>query len=84
MSQQHFARILDPVRAELGNVHMSATFGVVAGHPAEQIVRYAEMHGSDPIGVGRRGHTLFERWLIGSVARRVIAYASRDVTVMRR
>jgi nucleotide-binding universal stress UspA family protein len=30
-------------------------------------VRYAEQHGIDHIVVGHRGHTLFERWLIGSV-----------------
>ena len=29
----------------------------------------------DHIVVGHRGHTLFERWPIGSVARHVIAYA---------
>jgi len=28
-------------------------------------------------------HTLFERWLIGSVARQVIVYASCGVTVVR-
>jgi nucleotide-binding universal stress UspA family protein len=36
------------------------------------------------IVVGHRGHPLFERWLIGSVARQVIAYLPRAVTVVRR
>ena len=56
---------------------------VVVGHPAEQIVIHAEKLGVDHIVVGHRGHTLFERWLIGSVARQVIAYAHCAVTVVR-
>ena len=35
------------------------------------------------VKVGHRGHGLFERWLIGSVARQVIAYAPCAVTVVR-
>jgi nucleotide-binding universal stress UspA family protein len=37
----------------------------------------------DHIVVGHRGHTLFERCLIGSVARQVIAYAHCAVIVVR-
>lgn len=47
------------------------------------MVRYAKQHAVDHIVVGYRGHTLFERWLIGSVARQVIAYAPCAVTVVR-
>jgi nucleotide-binding universal stress UspA family protein len=43
------------------------------GTRAEHIVRYAEANHIDHIVVGHRGHTLFERWLIGSVARQGIA-----------
>ena len=56
---------------------------IAVGHPAEQIVRFAEGHDIDHIVVGHRGHTLFERWLIGSVARQVVAYAHCAVTVVR-
>lgn len=58
-------------------------FEVAIGHPAEQIVLYAEKHAIDHIVVGHRGHSLFERWLLGSVARQVIAYAPCAVTVVR-
>lgn len=54
---------------------------------AELAQRYGvELHVlavADHIVVGHRGHTLFERWLIGSVARQVIAYAPGAVTVVR-
>ncbi len=52
-------------------------------HVADWFETNAEDHGIDHIVVGHRGHGLFERWLIGSVARQVIAYAPCAVTVVR-
>ncbi len=80
-ARRHYAEALKPLKAAVGAVHTH--FEVKVGHPAEQIVIYAEGHGIDHIVVGHRGHSLFERWLIGSVARRVIAYAPCAVTVVR-
>jgi nucleotide-binding universal stress UspA family protein len=70
------------VKALAAKAHVECIAEVLVGHPAEQIVRYAEAHRIDHI-VGHRGHTLFERWLLGSVARQVIAYANCAVTVVR-
>ncbi len=53
------------------------------GHPAEQIVRYAQEHAIDHIVIGHRGHSSFDRWLLGSVARQVIDHAPCAVTVIR-
>jgi nucleotide-binding universal stress UspA family protein len=83
-SLQHCEKVLSARRAELADGPVKAQFHAVVGHPAEQMVRYAESHGIDHIVVGHRGHTLFERWLIGSVARQVIAYAHCAVTVVRK
>jgi nucleotide-binding universal stress UspA family protein len=83
-SRKHYDKVLNSQRAKLAHESIKSQFHVVVGHPAEQIVRYAEAHGIDHIVVGHRGHTLFERWLIGSVARQVIAYAHCAVTVVRR
>ena len=83
-SRRHYAKVLSVPRGKLAHEPIKAQFEVVVGHPAEQIVRYAEKHGIDHIIVGHRGHTLFERWLIGSVARQVIAYAHCAVTVVRK
>jgi len=82
-SRQHYHQVLRTAHAKLANTPFEARCHVAIGHPAEQIVRYAEAHGIDHIVVGHRGHTLFERWLIGSVARQVIAYAHCAVTVVR-
>jgi nucleotide-binding universal stress UspA family protein len=76
-------KVLARARAQLAGPSPKAHFRLAVGHPAEQIVRDAEAHAIDHVVVGHRGHTLFERWLLGSVARQVIAYAPCAVTVVR-
>jgi nucleotide-binding universal stress UspA family protein len=80
-SRRHHELILNELKAAIGDIE--ARFEVKIGHPAEAIVLYAEDHDIDHIVVGHRGHGLFERWLLGSVARQVIAYAHCAVTVVR-
>jgi nucleotide-binding universal stress UspA family protein len=80
----HFRGLLDGLKAQMGNdLTTPVVFETLVGHPAEQIVLYAERKEIDHIVVGHRGSSLFERWLVGSVARRVIAYAHCAVTVVR-
>lgn len=81
--QRQCEKVLELAKAMLSTDTVQTSFRVAIGHPAEQIVRDAEAHAIDHIVVGHRGHTLFERWLIGSVARQVIAYAPCAVTVVR-
>lgn len=80
-SRRHYTEVLQPLKSMTAG--LTARFYVMVGHPAEGIVLYAEDHGIDHIVVGHRGHSLFERWLLGSVARQVIAYAPCTVTVVR-
>jgi len=82
-SRHHHQKALHSLQAKHAHESFKMHVHVAVGHPAEQIVRFAEGHGIDHIVVGHRGHTLFERWLIGSVARQVIAYANCAVTVVR-
>ncbi|WP_429556990.1 universal stress protein [Paraburkholderia youngii] len=44
---------------------------------------YAERHSIDHVVVGHRGRTPFDRWLLGSIGRQVIAYAPCSVTIAR-
>jgi len=62
---------------------IEATFKVQAGHPAEQIVHYAKKEQADAIVMGHRGETLKQRWLLGSVAKRVLSYAHCTVIIAR-
>ena len=52
--------------------------------PAKAICEYAEKKGVDLIVLGSQGHGGVERWLIGSVAERVVRHASANVYVIRR
>lgn len=80
-TQRHFDHVLLPLQARVDGVR--SHFHVVVGHPAEQLVLYAERHHVDHIVVGHRGHSRFDRWLTGSVAKRVVSYAPCAVTVVR-
>lgn len=81
--RRHCSHLLHTLKARLANETIKATFEIAVGHPAEQILLHAEKHDVDHIVVGHRGHTLFKRWLLGSVARQVIVHASCGVTVVR-
>ena len=78
-------------RAELGKLrdqhlaNIEVELAVVADHaPAKAICEYGEQHGVDLIVVGSHGRGGMERWLIGSVAERVVRHASSNVYVVRR
>ncbi|MBS1137101.1 MAG: universal stress protein UspA [Proteobacteria bacterium] len=83
-SRKHCLDVLQPLKTRLAHATIQKHFEVAVGHPAQVIVLYAESHGVDHIVVGHRGQAIFERWLLGSVARRVIAYAHCAVTVVRK
>ncbi|MGB8329437.1 MAG: universal stress protein [Polyangiales bacterium] len=64
---------------------LQVALAVVSDHaPAKAICDYADSHGVDLIIVGSHGRGGVERWLIGSVAERVVRHASMNVYVVRR
>ncbi len=74
--------------AALRDAHLDgieAELAVVEDHaPARAICDYASGHGVDLIVVGSHGRGGMERWLIGSVAERVVRHANANVYVVRR
>ena len=62
---------------------IEATFQVRVGHPAEQIVHMANEEEIDAIVMGHRGESFLQRWLLGSLAKRVLSYAHCTVVVVR-
>jgi nucleotide-binding universal stress UspA family protein len=82
-AKEHYEQAFERLRSRTSEAGVPATFVVVVGHPAEQIVHYAESHGIDHIVMGHRGKSFFRRWLLGSVSKQVIHYAHCTTTVVR-
>jgi nucleotide-binding universal stress UspA family protein len=74
--------------AKLRDKHLAdieVDLAVLADHaPAKAICEYAEQHSVDLIVVGSHGRGGMERWLIGSVAERVVRHAPTNVFIVRR
>jgi len=62
---------------------LSPRFEIRVGHPAEQIIHFANQEQADLIVMGHRGKTFVQRWLLGSVSKRVLSYASCAVAIVR-
>lgn len=82
-TQAHFNSMLKHLKNQHSELGSDTKFRVVTGHPAEQLLRYADGNQIDQIVLGHRGNSQFERWLLGSVARQVIDHARCPVTVIR-
>ncbi|MCC6197635.1 MAG: universal stress protein [Burkholderiales bacterium] len=80
---KHYESVLAGIGERIRDTKVDARSEVAVGHPAEQLLRYAEQHGIDHIVVGNRGRSLFERLLLGSIARQVVAHAKCNVTVVK-
>ncbi len=64
-------------------MNISIKTEVVVGHPAEQIIHYAKEVQADLIVMGHRGKSMVQRWLLGSVSKRVLSYAPCSVLIVR-
>ena len=82
-AREHFGKQFGELESVAAHAGLKPHLRTVTGHPAEQIVRVAEEHKIELIILGHRGHGVFERWLLGSVSRTVIAYAHCAVMVVR-
>ncbi len=69
------------VLAEDGGVEIRTE--LLTGHPADEIVAYADNVDADLIVVGSRGHGAIASALLGSVSRAVLHEAKRPILVVR-
>lgn len=56
---------------------------VLEGHPAEEIMDYATKINADLIVCGTRGHGGFSALLLGSIAHKLVTYATVPVVVVK-
>ena len=82
-AREHYEQQFVALKAQAAAQGVQPRFEVAVGHPAEQIIDHAEQDGVDLIVMGHRGKTFLQRWLLGSVTKRVISYAHCTVLVVR-
>ena len=82
-AREYYERLFTVLRRKASEVDTDLSSEIIVGHPAEQIVAYAEAEGFDHFVMGHRGKTFFQKWLIGSVAKRVMSYAPCSVTIVK-
>ena len=80
---EHFHAQFDRLKEAADSLGVETKFELRAGHPAEQIVFMADEEKADAIVLGDRGRSFVQRWLLGSIAKRVLAYAHCTVIVVR-
>lgn len=80
---QEHRRQLDEAVAALATVNIHAKTLLRTGNPAEEIITAGAEGGFEVILVGIRGMGAVRRFLIGSVADRVVRYATIPVLVVR-
>jgi len=77
---QPYFKKMEEKAASLG---LRTRFVVRVGHPAEEIVDMAKEERVDAIVMGHVGGPAMQRWLVGSVAKRVLSYAHCTVIIVR-
>ena len=82
-ASQYYEKRFAELKEAAASAGMAPHFEILVGHPAEQIVHYANEKEVDMIVMGHRGKSLIQRWLLGSVSKRVLSYAHCTVTIVR-
>lgn len=82
-AEAHYSESFGNLRTAAQTAGVELETRVVVGHAAEQIVHYAATEKADLIVVGHRGKSLIQRWLLGSVSKRIVSYAPCSVLIVR-
>jgi len=80
---EHYEQLFGVLKAKAGAANVAVACEVRVGHPAEQIIHYANENGVDVIVLGHRGKSAIAKWLLGSISRRVVSYAKSTVIITR-
>jgi nucleotide-binding universal stress UspA family protein len=82
-ARQHYEDGFKSIVEKAHQDGVELTTEVAVGHPAEQIIHKAETAKADLVILGRRGTSMFEKWILGSISERVLRYAHCPVMVVR-
>jgi len=76
-------KYLEGIQARLRPEGINATTVLLDGSPAEAIIEFAKNQPVDLIAISTHGYTGFKRFLLGTVALRVIQHATASVLLIR-
>jgi nucleotide-binding universal stress UspA family protein len=82
-ARESYELLFKPLREKAKAAGVPLETEVLVGHPADQIVHKAKELEVDLIVIGHRGLSRIEKWLLGSVSKRVSSYAHCPVTIVR-
>lgn len=74
---------LSSVVARLSEKGVKATYDIITGDPADKIVEYARNEGVDLIAMSTHGRSGIARWVLGSVADKVLHAAKMPMLLVR-
>lgn len=79
----HMRSALERTQAAATDANVEVKVHLLEGHPVEELLALASRLRADHLVLGHRSKGLFERLLMGSVAKRVVDFARCSVTVIR-
>jgi nucleotide-binding universal stress UspA family protein len=82
-AREHYEQGLAKVLERGRTLGVEISTDIVVGHPGEQLIHRAETEQADLIIVGRRGTSLFQKIMLGSVSERVLRYAHCPVLLVK-
>lgn len=74
---------LKPLARQLRENGFESRVAVAFGRPAAEIVRFAEAEGMDMIAMCTHGRSGISRWMVGSVADKVLRGTNLPITLVR-
>ena len=80
---QHYEELFKGLREKAKERDYEIKTEVAIGHPADQIIRYAAENACDMVVMGQRGKSTIERWMLGSVSKRVATHAACTVIIVK-
>jgi nucleotide-binding universal stress UspA family protein len=80
--RERYERNFAPIRERARQKDVELETDIVLGHPAEQIIHKADKIQASLIVMGKRSHTIFHRWMLGSNSERVLRYAQCPVMIV--
>lgn len=81
--REHYEKHFKRLRAEADEKGIQIKTEVALGHPAEQIIRWAEKSQVNMIVMGHQTKNTFGRWLLGSTPDKVVHHAQCTVIIVK-